>query len=196
MKPRSLPGRYTAPAVALHWLMALGLLGTFALGLYMHELPLSPAKLRLYSWHKWAGVALFLLAFARLAWRATHRPPALPEAMPRPQRMAAALAHHLLYLLMFAVPLSGWLMSSALGFQTVWFGLVPIPDLLSKDPDLGEILKAVHMTLNFLMAAVVLAHAAAAVKHHVVDRDDVLRRMLPARRAAARLSQPHFQETP
>lgn len=183
MKPQGLSApsdRYSRPAVALHWLMALGIFGTFALGLYMHELSLSPTKLRLYSWHKWAGVTLFLLAFARIAWRATHRPPAPPAAMPRLQRRAAALAHHLLYVLMFAVPVSGWLMSSALGFQTVWFGVLPIPDLLSKDPDLGELLKTVHMTLNFLMAGVVAAHAAAAVKHHVMDRDDVLRRMLPA----------------
>lgn len=182
MKPAqsATPGRYTRPAVALHWLMALGIFGTFALGLTMHELALSPTKLRLYSWHKWAGVTLFLLAFARVAWRATHRPPAPPEAMPWPQRLAAELAHQLLYVLMFAVPLSGWLMSSALGFQTVWFGLLPIPDLLPKDPVLGEVLKGVHMNLNFLMAGVVAVHAAAAVKHHVMDRDDVLRRILPA----------------
>lgn len=187
MKPEPLsstasgPARYTGSAVALHWLIALGILCTFALGLYMHELTLSPIRLRLYSWHKWAGVTLFLLAMARLAWRATHRPPALPEAMPRLQRLAAAGAHHLLYVLMLAVPVSGWLMSSAKGFQTVWFGVVPIPDLLPKDADLGDTLQAVHQTLNFLMAAVVAAHAAAAVKHHLVDRDDVLLRMLPGR---------------
>ncbi|HSD61068.1 MAG TPA: cytochrome b [Burkholderiales bacterium] len=186
MKPETLSaasgnGRYTAPAIALHWVIALSILGTFALGLYMHDLSLSPTKLRLYSWHKWAGVTLFLLASARLLWRVTHRPPPLPETTPPLQRLAAAGAHHLLYVLTFAVPLTGWLMSSALGFQTVWFGVLPIPDLLPKDPDLGELLKALHQNLNFLMAAVVAAHAAAAVKHHVIDRDDVLRRMLPGR---------------
>ncbi|HET9700065.1 MAG TPA: cytochrome b/b6 domain-containing protein, partial [Burkholderiales bacterium] len=101
-------------------------------------------------------------------------------AMSWPQRLAADFAHQLLYVLMFAVPLSGWLMSSALGFQTVWFGLLPIPDLLPKDPLLGDALKGVHMNLNFLMAGVVALHGLAAVKHHVLDRDDVLRRMLPA----------------
>ena len=86
----------------------------------------------------------------------------------------------LLYLLMFAVPLSGWLMSSAKGFQTVWFGLLPLPDLLSKNVELGKLLAEVHELLNFTMAALVIAHLGAALKHHFIDRDDVLTRMLPA----------------
>lgn len=173
--------RYTGTAIALHWLMALGIVGTFALGLYMHELQLSPTKLKLYSWHKWAGVTLFLLAWVRLAWRLAHRPPALP-LMPRWQTWAAHGMHHLLYLLIIAIPLTGWLMSSAKGFQTVWFGVVPIPDLLPKDKALGDLLQEVHKTLNLTMAALVLAHAAAAIKHHLIDRDDVLTRMLPGRK--------------
>jgi cytochrome b561 len=172
--------RYTATARALHWLMALGMIGTFAVGIYMHDLPLSPQKLQIYSWHKWAGVTLFLLLLARLAWRFTHRPPA-PVAMPAWQKAAAEGVHHLLYLLMLAIPLSGWLMSSAKGFQTVYFGVLPIPDLIGKNPELGELLKTAHMGLNFLMIALVAAHAAAAVKHHFIDKDDTLRRMLPGR---------------
>jgi cytochrome b561 len=85
----------------------------------------------------------------------------------------------LLYLLMFAVPLSGWLMSSAKGFQTVWFGVLPLPDLLDKNKELGDALQQLHMLLNFSMAALVVAHLGAALKHHFVDRDDVLSRMLP-----------------
>jgi cytochrome b561 len=85
----------------------------------------------------------------------------------------------LLYVLMFAVPLSGWLMSSAKGFQTVWFGVLPLPDLLQKDADLGDLLQQLHMILNFSMAGLVLAHLGAALKHHLIDRDDVLARMLP-----------------
>ncbi|HET7775351.1 MAG TPA: cytochrome b/b6 domain-containing protein, partial [Azospira sp.] len=77
--------------------------------------------------------------------------------------------------------LSGWLMSSAKGFQTVYFGILPIPDLIGKDADLGNLLKTVHMVLNYLMLALVATHAAAAVKHHLIDRDDTLRRMLPGR---------------
>jgi polyisoprenoid-binding protein YceI len=99
--------------------------------------------------------------------------------MPAWQRMAAEATHVLLYLLMFAVPLSGWLMSSAKGFQTVWFGVLPLPDLLDKNKELGDLLKEVHEALNFGMAGLVLAHAGAALKHHFIDRDDVLARMLP-----------------
>ena len=133
--------RYTPTAKILHWLMAVLLIGLLALGLYMHELPLSPEKLKLYSWHKWAGVTAFLLVFVRLAWRATHRPPALPDSMPKMMQWAAHAGHALLYVLMIAIPLSGWLMSSAKGFQTVWFGVLPIPDLLAKDKELGDLLQ-------------------------------------------------------
>lgn len=173
------PNSYTRTAVALHWLVAVLIVGTFCVGLYMHDLPLSPQKLKIYSWHKWAGVTIFMLALVRVVWRLGHRPPDLPSAMPAWQQMAAHGLHIALYLLMLAVPLTGWLMSSAKGFQTVWFGVLPLPDLLGKDKELGDLLQTVHMSLNFLFAGLVGAHAAAAVKHHLVDRDDVLVRMLP-----------------
>ena len=173
------PNSYGQVAIGLHWLIAFAIIATFALGLYMHELPLSPQKLKLYSWHKWAGVSIFLFVVLRLGWRLAHRPPQLPAAMPAWQRLAAEATHVLLYLLMFAVPLSGWLMSSAKGFQTVWFGVLPLPDLLDKNKELGDLLKEIHEALNFGMAGLVLAHAGAALKHHVIDRDDVLARMLP-----------------
>jgi cytochrome b561 len=175
--------RYTHTAIALHWLMAFLLLGLFVVGLYMHELPLSPQKLKIYSWHKWAGVSIFLLVLVRLAWRIGHRPPALPALMPVWQQSAAHGLHFLLYLLIIAIPLSGWLMSSAKGFQTVWFGVLPLPDLIGKDKELGKILEEVHSILNFGLVALVIVHAAAALKHHWVDKDDVLTRMLPFRQA-------------
>jgi len=172
--------RYTTTAISLHWLIAIGIAGTFSLGVYMHELPLSPTKLQLYSWHKWAGVTLFALIVLRLLWRATHAAPPLPADTPPMQRLAAAATHWVLYALMIAVPVSGWLMSSAKGFQTVWFGIVPLPDLVTKNAELGDFLKEVHETLNLTMLGLVLLHAAAALKHHFIDRDDVLTRMLPA----------------
>ena len=174
---------YTATAKLLHWLMAVLIFGLLALGFYMHDLPLSPAKLQLYAWHKWAGVTMFLVAVFRLAWRVTHRPPALPGHMPRIERLAAHAGHYLLYVLMLAIPLSGWLMSSAKGFQTVWFGVLPLPDLLGKDKQLGDLLQTVHLSLNLLLVAVLLGHAGAALKHHFIDKDDVLTRILPRRTA-------------
>ena len=171
--------QYTSTAKALHWLMAVLLIGLLGLGFYMHDLPLSPEKLKLYSWHKWAGVTAFLLTLLRLTWRVTHIPPALPASMPRPMQFAAHAGHLLLYGLMLAIPLSGWLMSSAKGFQTVWFGVLPIPDLLEKNKPLGELLQTVHMSLNLLFVITILGHAGAALKHHFIDQDDILTRMLP-----------------
>ena len=171
--------RYTRVAISLHWIIAAVILVTFALGIYMHELELSPTKLRLYSYHKWIGVTIFLLVLFRLAWRLTHRPPPPPAGMPAWQHRAAAAAHALLYLLTLAIPLSGWLMSSASGFQVVYLGLLPIPDLVAKDKVLADQLKDLHYVLNILMFAVVVLHVAAALKHHIRDRDDVLSRMLP-----------------
>jgi len=171
--------RYTATAIGLHWLMALLLIGLFAVGLYMNELPLSPWKLKIYSWHKWAGVTAFLLVLVRLIWRFIHRPPPLPNALPTPLKRAAHTGQAMIYLLMVAIPLSGWLMSSAKGFQTVYFGILPVPDLLGKNKEVGDVLQTVHQTLNFLLAALVIGHVVAALKHHLIDKDDVLRRMLP-----------------
>ncbi len=171
--------RYTATAIALHWLVAALILCGASVGLYMVGLPLSPAKLKLYSWHKWIGVSIFVVALLRASWRLTHAAPDLPAATPRWQQAAAATSHLLLYVLIIVIPLSGWLMSSALGVQTVYFGVLPLPDLLAKNKALGEQLKLVHQGLNWTLAVVVAIHVAAALRHHFVDRDDVLHRMLP-----------------
>jgi cytochrome b561 len=171
--------RYTPAAMAFHWIVAFLILANLALGLYTVDLPLSPQKLRYFSFHKWIGVTVFILAAARLLWRLGHPAPELPEAMPPWERRAAHATHALLYFLFFAAPLTGWLFSSASGFQTVYLGLVPIPDLLSKDKALADALRLAHQSINFTMTAVIVLHAAAALKHHFIDKDDVLRRMLP-----------------
>lgn len=172
--------RYTATAISLHWLIALLIFGSWGLGTYMQDLPLSPAKLRYYSWHKWIGVTVFILACVRVAWLATHRPP--PLAMAPWQRHAARFTHALLYLLMFALPLSGWLMSSAKGVPTVYLGVLPLPDLLGKDKALGDTLRALHEALGVILASLVVLHIGAVVKHQWVDRDGLFARMLPATR--------------
>jgi cytochrome b561 len=170
---------YTGTAIALHWIAGALIVGNLAFGLYMVDLPLSPAKLKYYSWHKWAGVTIFLVSGARLLWRLANPAPALPASMPAWQRAAANASHHLLYALFFLAPLSGWLFSSAAGFQTVYFGVLPIPDLLAKNQELADALKLVHRFANYTLAALVIVHVAAALKHHVADGDDVLARMLP-----------------
>ena len=170
---------YTKTAMSLHWLMAILLFGLLALGFYMHDLPLSPQKLQFYSWHKWAGVTAFLLVLVRLGWRVMHVPPALPAGMPKLMQFAAHAGHFMLYALMLAIPLTGWLMSTAKGFQTVWFGLLPIPDLLDKNKELGDLLAQVHSALNFLFIAVIVGHVGAALRQHLIDKDAILTRLLP-----------------
>lgn len=171
--------RYNATAISLHWLIALGVTAAAGLGLYMHELPLSPHKLRLYSYHKWIGISILALMGLRLVWRMRHAPPP-PAPMPPWQQAMAQAVHKLLYLLLLLVPLSGWLMSSALGFQVVWFGVLPLPDLVGKDRLLGEMLVELHRNFNWMLLTLVTLHVVAALKHQFVDHDGLLQRMLPA----------------
>ena len=177
--------RYTGTAIALHWLMAVMLVGLFAVGIYMHELPMSPQRLKLYNWHKWAGILVLLLALVRVRWRATHPAPPLPAAvlaaMPGWQRVAHRAVHDGLYLLLFVTPLLGWAYSSAAGFPVVWFGVLPLPDFVPKDKVLAEAIKPFHAVAAFTMAALVIGHAAAALKHQFIDRDGLLARMMPGR---------------
>ena len=177
MKPTA--GRYTPMAMALHWLLALGILGAFCVGFYMSDLPFSPQRLKLYNWHKLAGVTILALSALRLLWRLTHRPPA-DVPMPAWQRLAAHGTHHLLYLLFFAVPLVGWAYSSAAGFPIVLFGVLPLPDFVSPDKALSEAIKPWHAWLAYAMAVLVVLHVVGALKHHFVDRDGLLARMLPS----------------
>jgi len=170
---------YTRTAMSLHWLVAALIFAGWGLGWYAHDLPASPDKLRYFSWHKWIGITVFLLALLRASWRATHAPPPLPPTLPRWQVHAAHVSHLLLYLLMLALPLSGWLMSSAKGFQTVYFGVLPLPDLLAKNEPLGRLLAEIHELLAYTLAAAVALHVLAALKHRLFDRDTMLGRMLP-----------------
>ncbi len=171
--------RYTPPAMLLHWLIAALIFVLFPLGLYMSDLGLSLRKLELYSWHKWLGITVLLLVVLRVLWRLGHRPPPLPDSVPRWQALAADALHRLLYLLILAIPLSGWALSSAAGVRVVWWGVLPLPNLLAPDHALAHSLAEVHKWLNFTMAAVVAAHVGAALKHQFIDRDGVLLRMLP-----------------
>jgi len=169
---------YAWPAMTLHWLIAALILVTLPLGWYMQDLPLSPTKLQLFSYHKWIGVTVLLLVLPRLWVRLSYRPPALLPA-PVWQQRIALVTHGALYVLMAAVPLSGWLMSSAKGFPVVYLGVLALPDLVPKDRALGEVLQVLHQTLAFSLAGLIVLHVAAALKHQLINRDATLRRMLP-----------------
>jgi cytochrome b561 len=146
----------------------------------MADLPLSPRKLELVSYHKWIGVTVLALMCLRLVWRLAHRPPPLPT-MPAWQRRAAVGVHWALYALLLAIPVSGWLYSSAAGVPTVYLGLWQLPDLVAKDKALADLLRLAHVALNFALLALVVVHVAAALKHHFVDRDGLIVRMWPGR---------------
>lgn len=181
-RPAAAP-RYTALAIALHWLLALGIVAMFVLGAYMADLPFSPTRLKLYNWHKWAGISVLLLSVLRLVWRVTHRPPALPaaiaQAMPTWQTRVYHATHHLLYALFFAVPLLGWAYSSAAGFPIVWLGQIALPDWVPADKALAALLKPLHALSAFALMGLAALHVAAALKHQFIDRDGLLLRMLP-----------------
>lgn len=173
------PVRYHPLSMSLHWLMAVLILTALGVGLSLDDMALSPLKMKLINWHKWMGVSVLILVAARIVWRHIARPPALPDNMPAWQQQLASVTHGLLYLLMIAIPLSGWAMSSAKGFPVVYLGLFPLPDLVQPDEALGDTLKALHAWLNYGLIALLAGHIGAALKHHLIDRDDILTRMLP-----------------
>jgi len=177
--------RYSPVAMALHWILAIALVAIFSVGVYMADLPFSPQRLKLYNWHKWAGVTILALSVVRLAWRLTHTPPPLPgkvlAAMPGWQTAAYHATHVALYALFFIVPLVGWAYSSAAGFPIVLFGVLPLPDLVSADKALAELIMPWHEISAFALAGLVVLHVAAAIKHQLVDRDGLMQRMLPGK---------------
>jgi cytochrome b561 len=187
------PTRYTGVAIALHWLMALGVVALIVIGLSMTHLGLAPAtKFKLYQLHKSIGVTILLAALLRLAWRLTHRPPALPD-MPPLERFAAQAAHVLLYLWLLALPLTGWAVVSASPFNlpTVLYGVLPWPhlpifaDLADKAP-VYRSLKLIHAALAWALIALIAGHAGAALRHHFILRDGVLARMSPFAKTAGK----------
>jgi cytochrome b561 len=162
----------------LHWTFAIGLAVMVGLGLWMTGLPTGLRKVRIYSLHKSIGLTLLALVVIRLLWRLAERRPELPP-MPLWQRRAAELVHFLLYALLFLIPLSGWLYNSLAGFPLQWFHLVNLPALHASDPTLKPVARDVHEMLAWVLVVFVAGHAAAALKHHFVDRDSTLHLMLP-----------------
>lgn len=174
---------YDKVAISLHWLMALCIIGMLVLGFFMEDI--SPISLRFdaINWHKALGITLLFLTLVRIVWRLTHTPPALPEAMPKIEKLAARLGHLGLYGFMLAMPLSGWLFTSAYAkYPITFFGLFPVPYLPVPDTYrkvLGEFFNEVHELMAYGLIALLVVHLAAALKHHFYDRDTVLSHMIP-----------------
>lgn len=168
---------YSPLAKGLHWLTAVLVFSLLALGLWMVDLPFGLPKLQAYAWHKWIGLCVLLLTIVRLASRRRAPPPALPATVTAWERRLAPFSHGTLLALLVALPLSGWLMSSAGGVAVYWFGVVPLPDLVPRDPLLFERLRTLHHWFAWTMMAVLALHLAAVVRHDVLRRDGVFRRM-------------------
>lgn len=177
---------YGLVAIAFHWSMAAMILGMIALGVYMHELPKTDvATFELYQLHKSVGFVILLLAILRLGWRAFNPSPALPENLKAWEKALARLGHAGLYAIMFALPLTGWAMVSAsqFGIPTIIFNTfdiphLPIPETLVSKADVEAAFRAIHEYLAWFTMALVVGHVAAALKHHFILKDTVLRRML------------------
>jgi cytochrome b561 len=177
-----LPTRhFTRTAIALHWLTALIIAVAFPVGLLMGDMPISPFRIKVFVWHKWAGLTVLWLSFVRLAWRSLHAAPDGPDGMPVWQHLASRTVQWATYALLFLVPLTGWMYSSAAGYGVVYLNLIPLPNLVAKSKDLADQLKEIHETLNWVLLSLVVIHAAAAFKHHFIDKDGVLIGMLRSR---------------
>ena len=170
---------YGAVAKAFHWPLALVIIGMLAVGIYMEGLPVSPEKFSLYGWHKSVGVMVFALMLLRLGWKLMNVSPALPDGMRLHERMAAKGTHLAFYLLLLAMPVSGWLMSSTAGFPVSVFGWFTLPDLLAPDTQLKELFTTIHELIGYALISLISVHVAAALYHHFIRKDTVLRRMLP-----------------
>lgn len=187
MEWRNTPTRYGLVALTLHWLIALAVIAMLALGFLMGEAREGSAiQFQLFQWHKSIGITILLLTVLRLAWRLMNRQPPLPATMPLWERALARLTHLAFYVLLFALPLTGWAMVSAspLGIPTLLYGVVPWPNLpwaaRAEDPEaLEAMLSETHEVLAFTMIALLLLHVAGALRHHFILHDTVLRRMLP-----------------
>lgn len=186
--------RYNAVAIAIHWLTAIAIAAQFALGWYMISLrPPSYLHFALHQWHKSIGMTILALSIVRLLWRLTHRAPPLPAAMPAWERRAAKFSHVMLYVMLIALPVSGWAVVSAspLNIPTKLYGVIPVPHLpvLSELPDktaAAQATKTLHAFGGWILALLLAGHIGAALRHHFWYRDDVLARMLPGHRSRER----------
>ena len=163
-------------SIVFHWVMAILLITLLALGLYMTSLPINPDTIELYGWHKELGMLVLMLVIARSIWRVSNVIPRL--ALPWWEALAARVVHYLFYVFMFALPITGWLMSSAAGFPVSFFNWFIFPDLISPNPNLMKLLEQIHEWLAYGLIATTCLHILAALKHHFIDKDDIMRRMM------------------
>lgn len=168
---------YGAAAKGFHWLLFLMLTFSIVMGNFLAAMPKGPEKLQAAGMHKSFGVVLLILILLRLVWRLINETPALPDGTSAREALMAKAMHWALYVLMFAQPLSGIMMTQAAGFPVSFFGLFEFPVFIDKDPDVAKFFGAMHGTVWILLVLGVIGHAAAALHHHLVKKDNVLKQM-------------------
>jgi cytochrome b561 len=178
MQVRNTTARWGSVAQFLHWFIVALIITQVILALAASELH-GMAKLAMLARHKSVGITILMLAVVRLAWRLVNPTPPLPLTLKPYERFLANFTHATLYILIFAMPLSGWIMSSARGFPVSWFNVFQLPDLVAKNRPLYDAMLKTHEALALTLGAVATLHLLAALKHHFVLKDTVLRRMLP-----------------
>ena len=171
--------RWGTLSITLHWLIVALVAAQIALGLTSAMLPHGPEFGRVLGYHKSVGITILMLVILRLVWRWANPVPALPSNLKPYERVLAKLTHGSLYVILIAMPLTGWLDSSASGFAVKWFNLVTLPNLVGKSQSFSDLMATVHVVLAVALGLVLLLHVAAALRHHWVLKDDTLRRMLP-----------------
>ena len=169
--------KYGFVAKFFHWVIALMIISLLAVGLYMTGLKFSPEKFELYDLHKATGIVVLFLAVLRVFWRFKNIQPD-PVIMPKLQELGAKVGHVLLYVAMFVMPLSGWAMSSSAGYPVSVFGLWTMPPLVGKDKAFSELMSEIHEFSGYALIALIVVHAAAALHHHFIVKDETLKRML------------------
>lgn len=186
MQWRNTPETYGALAKFLHWTIVVLIIAQYVIIESAEDLPDGPGKFEVITRHKSLGMLVLGLAILRIVWKVMNRGNPVPVSMPRPQKIAAAAGHGLLYLLILAQPISGWMMSSAANYPVTFFGLFQFPAIAAPNEGAHETYEEVHEFLFEAILVIAVVHVLAALYHHFIQKDDTLRRMLPFGRGRAR----------
>jgi len=196
MSLKNTDARWGAVSQLFHWVIMVLILAIAWIGLTMGDLPNGPRKINVYALHKSIGLTILALAVLRLLWRLYAGAPAPVPGTPLWQHRIASVTHGLLYVLLLAIPLSGWVLNSSAGYPLQWFKLFNLPAIAGRSESLHELASQAHEAMFWTLVALVLAHAGAAFYHHLFQNDDTLRRMLPGRHRAPAAPLSPVQDAP